>query len=55
MLEKYFLFLVAAYCTMWLNVALSRPNNLPAPFDLMEAALGALYISASSPKNYPGW
>jgi hypothetical protein len=53
--SSYFsLFLHAESFTILLNVSLSKANNLLAVFALIEAALGALYNKASSPKDSPG-
>ena len=38
---------------MFLKVCLSNPYRIPDLLHLIDAALGALYIRASSPKYYP--
>lgn len=48
-----FLFFIAAYWIMFVNVDLSIPYNFPGVLHLIVAALGALYIKASSPNDYP--
>jgi hypothetical protein len=46
-------FLNAATFSTWLKVARSRVSNLPGFLVTIEAALGALYIKANSPKASP--
>jgi len=38
---------------MCLNVNLSSPYKTPSVLHLIDAALGAVYINANSPKYYP--
>lgn len=53
--SSYFsLFLAAASLTIWLNVSLSKENNMASVFALIVAALGTLYSNANSPKDSPG-
>ena len=46
---------MAAVLTIWLNAILSRAYNFPCPLEIIEAALGTLYIKDSSPNAYPLW
>jgi len=48
------LFLKAASLTMLLKQDLSKANNTQSVLALIDAALGALYSRASSPKDSPG-
>lgn len=50
---NFYLLLFEAYCIMCLKVCLSSPYRTPATLHLIEAALGAVYIKASSPKYSP--
>jgi len=47
-------FFRAASFTILLNVSLSNANKVQSVFALIEAARGALYKSANSPKASPG-
>lgn len=40
---------------MWLKVSRSSFQSRQSSFDVIVAALGALYSRASSPKASPGW
>lgn len=50
----YYLFLEAASLTILLNVGLSNSHKTELVLALIDAALGALYNKASSPKDSPG-
>lgn len=50
---NFYLLLFAASSTMCLKVCLSSPYNVPDLEHLIEAALEAVYIKASSPKDSP--
>ena len=55
MCSIFSLFVTALYLTILLNVSLSSANVITSVFAYIDAALGALYNNANSPKESPGW